>query len=108
MINDFGDLDGRFEFFAVVTPDGKIPTVDDNSALNEPAGWYTSPIGSIAHLSDFALVFTDWDDANADYQHHREMLPEGTTIRAFAVSVEEIDPADEGEGEETEAADRPN
>jgi len=88
---DFGDLDGHFQFFAVVTPDGKIPTVEDDTTLNDPAGWYTSPIGSIAHLSDYALVFTDWDDANADYQQHRENLPAGTKIRAFSVKVEEID-----------------
>ena len=87
---DFGDLDGNFEFFAVVTPDGKIPTVRDDATLNDPSQWYTSPIGSIAHLSDFALVYTDRDDADDDYRRHREKLPEGTTIRAFAISVEEI------------------
>jgi hypothetical protein len=95
-MTDFGDIDGRFGFFAVVTPDGRIPTVDEESRLNDPAGWYTGPIGSIAHLSDYALVFTDWDDANADYQQHREKLPEGTTIRAFEVGVEEVVNAYEG------------
>jgi hypothetical protein len=95
-MTDFGDLDGRFEFFAVVTPDGKIPTVEDDATLNDPAEWYTSPIGTLAHLSDFALVFTDWDDANADFQQHRDQLPEGTRIRAFTVSVEEIVNAYEG------------
>ena len=89
-MTDFGDIDGRFEFYAVVTSDGKIPTVDDDAALNEPERWYTGPIGTIAHLSDFAMVYTDWDDANADYQRHRENLPAGTTIRAFAVAVQEV------------------
>ncbi len=91
---DFGDLDARFEFYAVVTPDGKIPTVEEDARLNDPTEWYTSPIGSIAHLSDFALVFTDRDDADAEYLRHRQSLPEGTTVRAFAVSVEEIDDSD--------------
>ena len=95
-MTDFGDIDGRFGFFAVVTPDGKIPTVDDDEKLNDPAGWYTGPIGTLAHLSDYALVFTDWDDANADYQQYRGDLPEGTTIRAFDVSVEEVVNAYEG------------
>ncbi len=90
-MSDFGDLDGRFEFFAVVTPDGKIPTVEDDATLNDPSGWYTSPIGTIAHLSDFALVFTDRDDADADMELHRAQLPEGTRVRAFSVVVEEID-----------------
>lgn len=96
MTTDYGDVDGRFEFFAVVTPDGKIPTVDENAALNEPAGWYTGPIGTLAHLSDYALVFSDWEDAHADYQHYRGKLPEGTKIRAFGVQVEEIINAYEG------------
>jgi hypothetical protein len=95
-MTDFGDIDGRFAFFAIITPDGRIPTVDDDSALNDPAVWYTGPIGTLAHLSDYALVFTDWDDANADYQEHRGNLPEGTTIRAFDVSVEEVMNAYEG------------
>lgn len=90
-MTDFGDLDARFEFFAVVTPDGKIPTVEDDATLNDPSGWYTSPIGTIAHLSDFALVFTDRDDADADLERHRPHLPEGTRVRAFSVVVEEID-----------------
>jgi hypothetical protein len=90
-MSDFGDLDARFEFFAVVTPDGKIPTVEDDATLNDPSGWYTSPIGTIAHLSDFALVFTDRDDADADMALHRDHLPEGTRVRAFSVVVEEID-----------------
>jgi hypothetical protein len=93
---DFGDIDGRFEFFAVVTPDGKIPTVDDAEALNDPSLWYTGPIGTLSHLSDYALVFTDWDDAHADFQRHRDVLPEGTSIRAFGVAVEEIINAYEG------------
>lgn len=93
---DLGDIDGHFGFFAVVTPDGRIPTVDDESKLNDPSGWYTGPIGTLAHLSDYALVFTDWDDANADYQQYRGGLPEGTTIRAFDVSVEEVVNAYEG------------
>jgi hypothetical protein len=67
---DFGDIDGRFEFFAVVTPDGKIPTVDDTDALNDPSLWYTGPIGTLSHLSDYAMVFTDWDDARGDFQRH--------------------------------------
>jgi len=96
MMKDFGDIDGQFGFFAVVTPDGKIPTVDDDSNLNDPAKWYTGPIGTLAHLSDYVLVFTDWDDANADYQKHREELPQGTKIRAFSVEVEEIENAYEG------------
>jgi hypothetical protein len=90
-MSDFGDLDGRFDFFAVVTPDGKIPTLEDHTTLNDPAEWYTSPIGTISHLSDYALVFTDWDDAKAEYQQHRPNLPNGTKIRAFSVVVEEID-----------------
>ena len=73
-MSDFGDLDGRFDFFAVVTPDGKIPTLEDHTTLNDPAEWYTSPIGTISHLSDYALVFTDWDDAQAEYQQHRPNL----------------------------------
>ena len=89
-MSDFGDLDGHFEFFAVVTPDGKIPTVEEDSTLNDPSVWYTSPIGTIAHLSEFALVFTDRDDANADLERHRAELPEGTRVRAFSVVVEEI------------------
>jgi hypothetical protein len=96
MMTDLGDIDGHFGFFAVVTPDGRIPTVDDDAKLNDPAGWYTGPIGTLAHLSDYALVFTDWDDANADYQQYRRNLPEGTTIRAFDVSVEEVVNAYEG------------
>lgn len=87
---DFGDLDGGFEFFAVVTPEGKIPTFEDDATLNDPSGWYTSPIGTLAHLSDYALVFSDREDAQADFDHHRDKLPEGTTIRAFRVHVEEI------------------
>ena len=93
---DFGDLDGHFSFFAVVTPEGKIPTVEEDATLNDPAKWYTSPIGTLAHLSDFALVFTDWEDANADFKHYRDQLPEGTSIRAFSVSVEEVVNAYEG------------
>lgn len=88
---DFGDLDGQFVFYAVVTPDGKIPTVEEDSSLNDPSHWYTSPIGTIAHLSDFALVFTDHDDADADLAKHRHELPEGTRVRAFSVVVEELD-----------------
>jgi hypothetical protein len=95
-MTDFGDIDARFGFFAVVTPDGKIPTVDDDSTLNDPAGWYTGPIGTLAHLSHYALIFTDWDDANADFRRYREALPEGTTIRAFDVAVEEVINAYEG------------
>src|SRR4051794_26019920 len=94
---EFGDLDGRFEFYAVVTPDGKIPTVLDDTTLNAPDEWYTSPIGTLAHLSDFALVFTEWDDAYSDFLRHRERLPVGTRIRAFTVSVEEVDNAYEGQ-----------
>ena len=96
MTNDFGDIDGQFQFFAVVTPDGKIPTIDDESNLNAPNVWYTGPIGTLAHLSDYALVFTDWDDANADYQRLRAGLPDGTKIRAFGVVVEEVVNAYEG------------
>jgi hypothetical protein len=95
-MTDFGDLDGRFDFYAVVTPDGKIPTVEDDTTLNDSSKWYTSPIGTLAHLSDFALVFTEWDDANIDFQQHRANLPEGTTIRAFSVTVVEVDNAYEG------------
>ena len=93
---DFGDIDGRFDFFAVVTPDGKIPTVDEAEALNEPSRWYTGPIASLSHLSDYALIFTDWDDANADFQRHIDVLPQGTSIRAFGVAVEEVINAYEG------------
>ena len=76
--DDFGDIDGRFEFFAVVTPNGRtIPTVDDDAKLTDPAVWYTGPVGTLTHLSDYALVFSEWDDANADYQRHREGLPRG-------------------------------
>ena len=82
-MTEFGDLDGQFDFFAVVTPDGKIPTLEDHTKLNDPAEWYTSPIGSLSHLSDYALVFTDWDDANADYQQHREQLPGGHQNSCF-------------------------
>src|SRR3954470_17717139 len=89
MMTDFGNLDGDFQFFAVVTPDGRIPTVDENSKLNDPAVWYTGPIGTLAHLSDYALVFTDWEDAKVDYRQYRGQLPEGTRIRAFSVEVEE-------------------
>lgn len=96
MITDFGDIDGRFDFYAIVTPDGRIPTVDDETKLNDPAVWYTGPIGTLAHLSHYALVFTDWDDAHADYQEYRAKLPEGTKIRAFRVEVEEVDNAYEG------------
>ncbi len=103
-MSEFGDLDGQFEFFAVVTPDGKIPTVGDDASLNDPSVWYTSPIGTIAHLSDFALVFTDRDDAEVDLALHRELLPEGTRIRAFGVVVEEIDEDDEDD-EEAEGVD---
>ena len=88
---EFGDLDGRFEFFAVVTPDGKIPTLGEDSTLNDPSVWYTSPIGTIAHLSDFAMVFTDRVDAHTDLEHHRSELPAGTKVRAFRIEVEEID-----------------
>ncbi len=99
---NFGDLDGGFEFFAVVTPDGKIPTFDeDDATLNDPAGWYTSPIGTLAHLSDYALVFSDRDDAEADFEHHRDNLPEGTQIRTFRVKVEEVDQHVEDELTET-------
>jgi len=93
---DFGHIDGQFGFYAVVTPDGRIPTVDEDSNLNDPAKWYTGPIGTLAHLSDYALVFTDWEDANADFQKLREELPEGTKIRAFSVEVEEVENAYEG------------
>lgn len=93
---DFGDIDGRFDFFAVVTPDGKIPTVDDAEALNEPSLWYTGPIASLSHLSDYALIFTDWEDARADFQRHKDLLPQGTSIRAFGVGVQEIINAYEG------------
>ena len=96
-MSEFGDLDGHFEFFAVVTPDGKIPTVGEDASLNDPSVWYTSPIGTIAHLSDFALVFTDRDDAEADLALHRDLLPEGTQIRSFGVIVEEIDEDDDNE-----------
>jgi hypothetical protein len=98
MMTDFGSLDGRFGFFAVVTPEGKIPTVqeDEDATLNDPSAWYTSPIGTLAHLSDFALVFTDWEDAHADFKRYRDKLPEGTRIRAFSVSVEEVVNAYEG------------
>lgn len=95
-MTDYGDLDGQFHFYAVVTPDGKIPTFEDDATLNDPSKWYTSPIGSIAHLSDFALVYTDWDDAHADYQRHRPRLPEGTVIRSFRVAVEETENPYEG------------
>ncbi len=100
-MNDFGDLDGHFDFYAIVTPDGKIPTFEEDSTLNDPSHWYTGPIGTIAHLSYFALVFTDRDDAEADLAKHRHELPEGTKVRAFAVVVEEIDtdPDDEDEPE---------
>ena len=96
MSTDFGDIDGRFEFYAVVTPDGKIPTVDDETNLNDPAVWYTGPIGTLAHLSDYALVFTDWDDAHAEYRQYRGSLPAGTSIRAFGVQVREVINAYEG------------
>ena len=95
-MTDFGDIDGQFKFFAVVTADGRIPTVDDDSHLNDPAKWYSGPIGTLAHLSDYVLVFTEWDDGNADYQLHRQALPEGTTIRAFSVQVEEVENVYEG------------
>jgi hypothetical protein len=95
-MTDFGDIDGQFGFFAVVTPDGRIPTVDEESRLNDPSGWYTGPIGSLAHLSHYALVFTDWNDAQVDFLQHRDNLPEGTTIRAFDVAIEEVLNAYEG------------
>ena len=93
---DFGDIDGQFAFYAVVTPDGRIPTVDDEENLNDAAVWYTGPIGTLAHLSDYALVFTDWEDAQADYRAYRDHLPAGTKIRAFAVAVEEVENVYEG------------
>ena len=95
-MTDFGGIDGRFQFYAVVTPDGRIPTVDEDSELNDPAGWYTGPIGTLAHMSDYALVFTDWDDANAGYRQFQGRLPEGTKIRAFGVQIEEVINAYEG------------
>lgn len=91
MTMDFGDIDGRFGFFAVVTPDGRIPTVDDEAKLNDATVWYTGPIGTLAHLSDYALVFTDWEDAKADFHEYRGQLPDGTKIRAFAIAVEEVE-----------------
>jgi hypothetical protein len=91
MAIDFGDLDGRFDFYAVVTPDGKIPTLEEHERLNDPAAWYTSPIGTLSHLSDYAMIFTDWHDAHTEYQQFRERLPHGTRIRAFSVVVEEIE-----------------
>ena len=93
---DFGDIDGQFDFFAIVTPDGRIPTVDDAEALNEPSRWYTGPIATLSHLSDYALIFTDWEDARADFQRHLALLPQGTSIRAFGVAVQEILNAYEG------------
>ena len=92
MDSTFGGLDGEFVFYAVVTPDGKIPTFGEDNTLHEPSKWYTSPIGSIAHLSDFALVFTDLHDAAVDFDHHKPELPEGSSIRAFTVTVEEFEP----------------
>jgi hypothetical protein len=53
-------------------------------------------IGTLAHLSDYALVFSEWDDAHADYQLYRGSFPEGTKIRAFRVQVEEVLNAYEG------------
>ncbi len=94
-MQDLGGMNGHFGFFAVITPDGKIPTIDDDSNLNDSSRWYTGPIATLAHLSDYVLVFTDWDDASAEYQKHREELPPGTRIRAFSVEVEEIEDADE-------------
>jgi hypothetical protein len=91
MIMDFGDIDGRFGFYAVVTPDGRIPTVDDEAKLNDQGVWYTGPIGTIAHLSDYALVFTDWEDALAEFHEYRAQLPNGTKIRAFSVVVDEVE-----------------
>ncbi|MHC5537816.1 hypothetical protein ACYOEI_06260 [Singulisphaera rosea] len=93
---DFGDIDGRFDFFAVVTPDGKIPTLDDAEALNEPSLWYTGPIASLYYLSDYALIFSEWDDARADFQRYKDLLPLGTSIRAFGVAVQEVLNAYEG------------
>ncbi len=90
-MSDFGDLDGQFVFYAIVTPDGKIPTVEEDATLNDPSRWYTGPIGTIAHLSYFALVFTDHDDADADMARHQHELPEGTSVRAFSVTIEELD-----------------
>ncbi len=90
-MSDFGDLDGRFEFFAVVTPDGKIPTLADDATLNDPSSWYTGPIGTMAHLSYFALIYSDRDDADAEFDRHRSELPAGTRVRAFIVVVEEVD-----------------
>ncbi len=88
---EFGELDGHFVFYAVVTPDGKIPTVEEDSSLNDPSHWYTSPIGTIAHLSEFALVFSDHDDAEAELAKHLQQLPKGTKVRTFSAVVEEID-----------------
>jgi hypothetical protein len=87
----FGDLDGHFDFYAVVTPDGRIPTVGEDMTLNDPSGWYTGPIGTLAHLSDYALVFTDRDDAEDDLLLCRGDLPEGTDIRVFSVEVVEFE-----------------
>ena len=91
MMSDLGALDGQFVFYAVVTPDGKIPTVNEDAHLNDSSRWYTGPIGTIAHLSDFALVATDPDDADVDLERHRDKLPAGTRVRGFTVTVEEID-----------------
>ena len=41
-------------------------------------------------------TFAEWDDANADFRRFRNELPTGTTIRAFAVAVEEVMNAYEG------------
>ena len=93
---NLGDLDGQFEFYAIVTPEGKIPTVDHDHKLNDPSSWSTSPIGTHAHISDFTLVFNEWEDAKADYQHFKAQLPAGTKIRAFHVVVEEFEHVYEG------------
>ena len=77
-MSNLGDLDGQFEFYAIVTPEGKIPTVDHDHHLNDPSTWYTSPIGTHAHFSDFTLVFNEWEDAKADYQHFKAQLPAGS------------------------------
>jgi hypothetical protein len=90
-MTDFGDLDGRSEFFAV-TPGGTVHTPEDHSStLNEPSVWYTRSIGTIARRPDIAPAFTGRVDACDELEQLRDQLPDGTRVRASSVAVEEVD-----------------
>jgi hypothetical protein len=90
-MTDFGDLDGRSEFFAV-TPGGTIRTPEGHSStLNDPAVWYIRPIGTTARRPDIAPAFTEREDACVELEKLRDKLPDGTRVRASSAAVEEVD-----------------